>query len=103
VFTPHLARARRQGLGDFGRLANRYVTEFDEKWMHGARLPDEPLLGSADIQSLADLGNSFSTVREMRLVPFGWQDVTRLAAVSTAAADDILARRFRDLCDQVIF
>ena len=100
MFTPHLARARRQGLGDFGRLANRYVTEFDEKWMHGARLPDEPLLGSADIQSLADLGNSFSTVREMRLVPFGWQDVTRLAAVSTAAADDILARRFRDLCDQ---
>ena len=42
----------------------------------------EELLGSADIQSLADLGNSFGFVREMRTVPFSWQDVI-LLAVST--------------------
>ena len=28
--------------------------------------PDEPLLGSADIQSLADLGNSYEVVKDMR-------------------------------------
>jgi hypothetical protein len=40
------------------------------------------LLGSADIQSLADLGNSYGVVQEMRFAPFGWRDVTRLAAVT---------------------
>jgi hypothetical protein len=83
VFTPNLARAKRQGLGDFGKLASRYVNEFEEKWVHGGTSADEPLLGSGDIQSLADLGNSYTVVQEMRLVPFGWKDVTRLA-VGTA-------------------
>ena len=32
--------------------------------------------GSADIQSLADLGNSYAVVQEMRFVPFGLKDVT---------------------------
>ncbi|HVQ30400.1 MAG TPA: hypothetical protein VMV21_12505 [Vicinamibacteria bacterium] len=82
VFTPSLARAKRQGLGDYGRLASRYVMEFEDKWVrHGAG--DEPILGSGDIQSLADLGNSYSVVQEMRPVPFGLKDVSRLAA-STA-------------------
>jgi hypothetical protein len=83
VFAPNLARAKRQGLGDFGKLASRYVNEFEEKWVHGGTSADEPLLGSGDIQSLADLGNSYTVVQEMRLVPFGWKDVTRLA-VGTA-------------------
>ena len=32
---------------------------------------DEPLLGTADLQSLADLGNSFEIIRNMRPMPFG--------------------------------
>jgi hypothetical protein len=44
----------------------------------------DELLGAADIQSLADLGNSFALVREMRSVPFGLEDISRLA-VATAA------------------
>jgi hypothetical protein len=35
--------------------------------VHGNAAPDEPLVGSADIQSLADLGNSYEVVRTMRL------------------------------------
>jgi hypothetical protein len=84
VFSPHLARAKRQGSADYGRLASRYVGEFDEKWVHGAAPAGEPLLGSADIQSLADLGNSYGIVQEMRFVPFGLNDVTRLVAVAAA-------------------
>ena len=33
----------------------------------------EPLLGSADIQSLADLGNSFEIIRKMRVLPIAGQ------------------------------
>ncbi len=79
VFAPVLAAARRSGMGEFSRLANRYGRKFEEKWFNADASTEAELLGSADIQSLADLGNSFSVVREMRLVPFGWQDVTRLA------------------------
>ena len=44
---------------------------------------DEPLLGTADLQSLADLGNSFAVVRNMRLVPIAWSQVV-LLVVSAA-------------------
>lgn len=42
------------------------------------------MVGTADIQSLADLGNSFAVVQEMRIVPFGLKDVSRLAAATAA-------------------
>jgi hypothetical protein len=84
VFTPQLARAKRQGLGDFGRLVSRYVQGFEEKWVRPRASSEEELLGSGDIQSLADLGNSYAVAQEMRLTPFGLKDVTRLA-VATAA------------------
>lgn len=83
VFTPHLARARRRGMSEFGRLATRYTQEFEQKWIQRDP-PQEPLLGSADLQSLADLGNSYSFVQEMRFVPFGVKDVIRLAVVTAA-------------------
>ena len=41
-------------------------------------------MGSADIQSLADLGNSYEVIQEMRVVPFGLRDVARLAAATAA-------------------
>lgn len=82
VFTEQLLRAKQQGLGAYGQLAGRYVHGFEEKWILGGASADEELLGSGDIQSLADLGNSFSVVQEMRPVPFGLKDVTRLAAAT---------------------
>jgi hypothetical protein len=84
MFTPQMARAKRKGLADYGQLAQRYVESFDQKWV--LRDPDnsEELLGAADIQSLADLGNSYALVREMRAVPFGLEDISRLAAATAA-------------------
>jgi MFS family permease len=84
MFTPKMARARRKGLADYGLLAQRYVESFEQKWIAKEPTPSEELLGSGDIQSLADLGNSFAVVREMRVVPFGLQDITRLAATTAA-------------------
>ena len=84
MFTPHLARAKRQGQREYGLLANRYVQEFDAKWIRGGAPAGEALIGSADIQSLADLGNSYAVVREMRPVPFGLDAVTQLVIVTVA-------------------
>jgi hypothetical protein len=80
-FTPQLARARREGFAEYGALASSYVTDFDQKWLRG-KVNDEQLLGSGDIQSLADLGNSFAVVRDMRTVPFVTDDVIRLLVVT---------------------
>ena len=83
MFSPQLARAKRRGLARYGNLANKYVTEFDQKWLDSDK-NDEPILRTADIQSLADLGNSYAGVREMKIVPFGLRDITRLVAATAA-------------------
>jgi hypothetical protein len=69
VFSPRLAWVKRNGLRRFGGLGQIYAREFRAKWLEGARPSDEPLVGSGDIQSLADLGNSFSAAEQMRLTP----------------------------------
>ena len=82
VFGPQLEAAKRQGLREHGTLAQRYAREFDHKWLRGGAAPDEPLIGSADIQSLADLGNSFEIVKGMRWAPFTLQTVLQLAVTT---------------------
>ncbi|PYJ06907.1 MAG: hypothetical protein DMF06_17150, partial [Verrucomicrobia bacterium] len=82
VFLPRLAAARRAGLREFGVLASHYVREFDRKWLRGGAPADESLLGSGDIQSLADLGNSYAVVNEMRLMPFTMRNLLQLAAIT---------------------
>jgi hypothetical protein len=84
MFTPQMARAKRKGLADYGLLAQRYVESFEQKWVLRDPGPFEELLGAGDIQSLADLGNSYALVREMRAVPFGLEDISRLAAATAA-------------------
>ena len=84
VFTPRLARTKRIGLAEYGGLAQRYVREFDQKWLRGGAPADEPLVGSADLQSLADLGNSFEIVKGMKPVPFGKDTLLQLAVISLA-------------------
>lgn len=80
VFSPQLARAKRRGLNEYGTLAERYVRDFDGKWLRGRAPEGESLLGSADIQSLADMGNSFTVVRTMRAAPITRDAVLQLAA-----------------------
>ena len=69
IFAPQLAEAKRTGLREYGTLAERYVREFDAKWLRGGAPADELFVGSADIQSLADLNNSYDMVRNMRVAP----------------------------------
>ena len=81
-FMPQLAQAKRTGSREYGVLAERYVREFDNKWLRGGVPAGEPLVGSSDIQSLADLGNSFQVVREMRILPIKRDDVLRLVVAT---------------------
>ena len=94
MFTPKMAQARRKGLADYGLLAQRYIEGFEQKWVLRDPSTSEELLGAADIQSLADLGNSYGLVRDMRPVPFGLDDVTRLAAATAAPLVPLLLTIF---------
>ena len=84
LFAPQLAQAKRTGNREYGTLAERYVREFDAKWLRGGAPADEPLVGSADIQSLADLANSFEVVRTMQIAPITRDALLRLVAATLA-------------------
>ena len=84
MFTPLLDRTKRKGSTEYGLLATRYVFGYEEKWIGGGAEETSELLGTPDIQSLADLANSYSVVRDMRLVPFGLDDISWLAAATAA-------------------
>jgi hypothetical protein len=84
VFAPQLAQAKRTGLREYGTLAQGYVREFDAKWVHRNRQDEEPILGSADIQSLADLGNAFAVIQGMRIVPVTTEALFQLAVATVA-------------------
>jgi len=90
--TPRLFHAKQHGLLKYGALAERYVREFDAKWFpeRAGAAPDDALLGAADIQSLADLGNSFSTLRSMQLFAFTTEGAVLLAAVTLAPVAPLL-------------
>jgi hypothetical protein len=84
VFASQLAEARRKGLREYGSLAQRYVREFDRKWLRGGAPAEEAFIGTADVQSLADLGNSYEVVKTMRTVPVTKEAVFQLALVTLA-------------------
>jgi len=82
AFSGRLSRCRFTGLLEFGALVWRHDRAFDEKWIRNP--PDdhgEKLLGSADIQSLADVATCYEHVDRMWLLPF---DVKACAILALA-------------------
>jgi hypothetical protein len=90
VFVPQLAHAKRKGLREYGTLAERYVREFDNKWLRGGAPAGEPLVGSGDIQSLADLGNSHEVVRSMRIAPITKEAILQIVVAALAPIAPLL-------------
>jgi len=80
LLTPKLMMVRWKGLLEYGRLATAYTQDFDRKWVHRTTAAAEPLLGTSDIQSLADMGNSFGFVNAMMIAPISKALVLQLAA-----------------------
>jgi hypothetical protein len=61
-------------------MASRYVHAFDRKWIRDEQASGESQLGTADMQSLADLNNSVNVIRNMRLIPADRRLMVQLAA-----------------------
>jgi len=59
--------------------AARYTRLFERKWVRGIDATDESLLGTGDIQSLADLGNSYENLKKLRPVPIAFGDFVAMA------------------------
>jgi hypothetical protein len=80
-FMVHLGRARRTAVVEYGTLASRYVDDFRQKWIKNPSGNPERLLGTSDIQSLADLGNAFNVINDIHLLPYGKQAIIRLGVL----------------------
>ena len=87
VFAAKLRAARAAGIEAYMQFATRYVSDFERTWIGADAAPTASPLGTADLQSLADLGTSVSVVREMQLMPFSHR---LLVAYVTAAALPLL-------------
>lgn len=83
LFMFKLRDCREKGLRDYFTLAARYLHAFDRKWIDGAST-SEPLLGTADLQSLADLGASVEVVRKMRMAPISIRLIATIGAGAVA-------------------
>jgi hypothetical protein len=103
LFTSQLSRVKREGLAEYGAFVSSYVMDFDQKWLR-SKVNDEQLLGTGDIQSLADLGNSFAVVSEMSSVPFAKDDVVRLLIATVAPIAPLLLTimPFEQLLTQIV-
>jgi hypothetical protein len=82
-FAPTLLATKSKGLEEYGVLATTYTNSFNEKWVRGNNPEGEALLGAADIQSLADLGNSFAVIKKMNAFPL---DLNTIKTLVLAAA-----------------
>ncbi len=83
VFTPLLLRAKRDGKYLYGRFGTEYVRDFHRKWIQGQGADPSPL-GSADIQSLADLSNSYRVASDMNVLLFSRKTLTTVLVLNAA-------------------
>jgi hypothetical protein len=84
-------RLKQDDLLRYEWLAGEYTAQFERKWFSGGGIGDEPLLGSADVQSLADLGGSYELIKKMRILPVTWNDFILFAIPGLLPAIPLLA------------
>lgn len=104
AFTPQLLDAKHRGIAEYGRLGQRYARDFDRKWVHGQHPAVEPLLGSADLQSLADLRNSFLVVKDIGIAPFDLKNAMTVAMTLLLPIAPLLLTAFsvEDILDRIL-
>jgi len=78
AYTPHLYKAKRRALLAHNQLTLEYMRRFDRKWIDGRPASDADLLGTSDIQSLADIGNAFKVIQDTRTFVFGKKRLVEL-------------------------
>lgn len=83
VVTPVLLQIKRKALLEYGAQVTIHNQLFEQKWIQKKEPAGDTLLGNPDASSLADLGSSFTVVRQMGLVPI---DKPTLIALAISAA-----------------
>jgi hypothetical protein len=81
VVAPVLLNTKKRALIEYGALVTKHNQLFQAKWVSHVSDRGDNLLGNPDASSLADLGSSFSVVRQMRLVP-----ITKPTLITLAVA-----------------
>lgn len=94
IFAPGLWACRVKGWADYSVLAARYVNDFDTKWLKEDRGPDQRLLGTPDLRSLADLSVSVGVVRNVRLVIGGLGLLVNMASAALLPMAPLLLLKF---------
>lgn len=94
AFSPKLITCKRKGLFEYGTLTDRCVDAFHEKWIDGRVGRQEDLLGSSDVQSLADLGISYETVEKMKPVVVGRETVITFLVASLLPFAPLLLAKY---------
>jgi len=104
VFSPNLRSTRRRGIAEYGALGQRYAREFSRKWIRGGAAGDEQLLGSGDVQSLADLHNAYVVVEEIPIVPFRLRNLVLPAVTVLLPLAPLLLTTFsvEELIDRLV-
>ncbi len=82
-FTNKLIKTKLNGILEYSVTSHMYVSAFHDKWIDGKNSENENLLGSADIQSLADLSGSYDIVKSMIPLPIDLRKVISLILLVT--------------------
>jgi hypothetical protein len=82
VVVPTLIKVKKRALFEYGGLVTQHDQLFHTKWIEGRQSPRDEILGSSDTSSLADLGTSFSVIRDMSFIPI---DKPTLIGLTVAA------------------
>jgi hypothetical protein len=90
MFMPRMLEAKIKSLHDYSALAVTHNRMFDGKWVQGDNPKGEPVLGTPEISSLADLGNADEVLNGMRPVPFDPADALVLVLAAVAPMTPLL-------------
>ncbi|RZU43049.1 hypothetical protein [Edaphobacter modestus] len=82
VFTRKLLVTKRIGLREYGALATAYTGSFHHKWVQGDNPEQQKLLGTPDIQSLADLSHSYEIIEHMKPIPIDPRTLLQLVILT---------------------
>jgi hypothetical protein len=78
-FAPRLAALRRQGILDYGILAQLHSADFHEKWIDHRGGHESEFLTAPESSTLCDFGQSYERLEQLRPFP-----VDRVALISVA-------------------
>lgn len=90
VFTAKLLVIKRRGLHEYSGLATAYTGSFHHKWIEENNSDPESLLGTSDIQSLADLGNSYAFIERMKPIPIDPKALIQIIFISVLPMSTLL-------------